>query len=531
MFLAAVAGLLCLSRPALPQVNGVKVADGATALVIGGTSPMVKVTDADGNELATIPIEANPGRFIYSESANTLYVLHNEKKYEHFISAVNLTTRRVDKEIKVGAGVEVGLLVSNGGRRLFCYTAEKGLSVAGDREKWLQPHFEPAVSAIDTASNEIIATYNWIDSFRATVHEKRWFFSSQLIAGTDKGILIVTSKAFWLSNPKPKPLSEQLVIFSGQSSHPASMIDLGREVSASIFSRDKKLLFLAVDRGEKADGSLVVVDLEKGTTVVHALAGREVSASMFSRDEKLLFLAVDRGEKTDGSLVVVDLEKGTTVVHALADRATSFFRLGSTQEPWLLGNKEMRSLSEDGEPGDRRIPLNKPRKGEEGDADDASAFLDGFPGETISLGEDHAAIQINNKSGGSRHKVALIDLKKLQVEAIIPTMSTGEIAGIRAGRFAAAFGLSMATGGVLVFIPRGIRNESLAARPDGRFLFVLDLEGHEVTAVDVATATVVKRIAVNKSVTKLQISSDGKHLICLGKQTQQINLESNNLEN
>jgi len=485
MFLAAVAGLLCLSRPALPQVNGVKVADGATALVIGGTSPMVKVTDADGNELATIPIEANPGRFIYSESANTLYVLHNEKKYEHFISAVNLTTRRVDKEIKVGAGVEVGLLVSNGGRRLFCYTAEKGLSVAGDREKWLQPHFEPAVSAIDTASNEIIATYNWIDSFRATVHEKRWFFSSQLIAGTDKGILIVTSKAFWLSNPKPKPLSEQLVIFSGQSSHPASMIDLGREVSASIFSRDKKLLFLAVDRGEKADGSLVVVDLEKGTTVVHALA----------------------------------------------DRATSFFRLGSTQEPWLLGNKEMRSLSEDGEPGDRRIPLNKPRKGEEGDADDASAFLDGFPGETISLGEDHAAIQINNKSGGSRHKVALIDLKKLQVEAIIPTMSTGEIAGIRAGRFAAAFGLSMATGGVLVFIPRGIRNESLAARPDGRFLFVLDLEGHEVTAVDVATATVVKRIAVNKSVTKLQISSDGKHLICLGKQTQQINLESNNLEN
>jgi YVTN family beta-propeller protein len=89
----------------------------------------------------------------------------------------------------------------------------------------------------------------------------------------------------------------------------------------------------------------------------------------------------------------------------------------------------------------------------------------------------------------------------------------------------------MATGGVLVFIPNLIRNESLAARPDGRFLFALDLESHEVTVVDVQTETVVRRISVNKSVTKLQVSSDSKHLICFGKKIQQISLESNSLEN
>jgi hypothetical protein len=60
---------------------------------------------------------------------------------------------------------------------------------------------------------------------------------------------------------------------------------------------------------------------------------------------------------------------------------------------------------------------------------------------------------------------------------------------------------------------------------------VLDAESHEVTVVDVQTATVVRRISVNNSVTKVQVSSDGKHLICFGKKTQQINLESNNLEN
>jgi DNA-binding beta-propeller fold protein YncE len=205
-------------------------------------------------------------------------------------------------------------------------------------------------------------------------------------------------------------------------------------------------------------------------------------------------------------------------------------RLGSKHEPWVLGDQEMRAFSETGELDDRRIPLKKPAKSEEAGKTGASEFMDGFPGETLSLGDNHAAIQISNKNGGSRHKVALIDLKKLQVDAIIPTMSASEIAGIRTSRFLGAYVMSMATGGSIIFTPNWIRNESLAARPDGRYLFALDLEGHVVTVIDVQTASIVRRIRVNSTVTKLQVSTDGKYLNCLGKTIQQINLETNNLE-
>jgi DNA-binding beta-propeller fold protein YncE len=482
----SIMAMLCLGWPAFSQVNGIEVGNGATAQVFGGKSPVVKVTDADGKELASIPIEKDPGRYIYSKSANTLYVVHEEKKSGHSISAVNLTTQRVDKQIPVGGGWEVDLLVSGDGRRLYCYTASKWGGQPDRRgtfynESFLKTPYEPVVNVIDTASNELVATYNWIEDFRSDLHST-WFFTNELLGASDAGHLILRSEADsrWL-----KPIKDRLMVFSGQSSRPDASIDPG---------------------------------------------GRVV-ASMFSEDEKLLFVAVEGEKKTDGSLDVIDLEKGTMATHALTDHPTRLFRLGSKREPWILGDQEMRSLTETGELGDRRIQLNKPAKSEEGGETGASAFVDGFPGESISLAADNAAIQIDNKNGGSRHKVALIDLKKLQVNAIIPTMSAGEESKIRTSRILLAVALTAATGGNVIFTPNlSLRNESLAARPDGRFLFALDLEGHVITVVDVQTAAVVKRIPVNNSVIKLQVSADGKHLICFGKKTQQINLETNNLE-
>lgn len=43
--------------------------------------------------------------------------------------------------------------------------------------------------------------------------------------------------------------------------------------------------------------------------------------------------------------------------------------------------------------------------------------------------------------------------------------------------------------------------------------FALDLEGHTVTVVGVQTAIVVRRMAVNNTITKLQISADGKRVM------------------
>jgi sugar lactone lactonase YvrE len=117
-------------------------------------------------------------------------------------------------------------------------------------------------------------------------------------------------------------------------------------------------------------------------------------------------------------------------------------------------------------------------------------------------------------------------------------MSEGEKARIRTGRIRLAVALTAATGGNIVFIPNmALRNEALAARPDGKFLYTLDLEGHEVTVVDVESAGFVKRIPVDHSAVKLLLSSDGKQILCMpafagkGKVIQRIDVTSNNLLN
>jgi len=219
---------------------------------------------------------------------------------------------------------------------------------------------------------------------------------------------------------------------------------------------------------------------------------------------------------------------------------------------WAINNQEMRSISETGELGDKPILLNKPRKSEPGDQSSASALLNGYPGETIDVGEDRAAILITNRNGGSFHRVALLDLKQLRVDRIVRTMTESEEKKILGERWANAVllnallaGAAGAAGGAVgtpsfgsspIMIPQyspnlSFRNEMLAARPDGEFLYVLDMDSHEVTIIDVQPATVLRRIPVDHSVSLIQVSADGKHLLCLGKNSQKIDLDSNNLEN
>lgn len=59
---------LCSISPAYSQVNGIEVANGATAQVFGGKSPAVSVTDAEGNPVASIPLDGEPGKYIDRKS-------------------------------------------------------------------------------------------------------------------------------------------------------------------------------------------------------------------------------------------------------------------------------------------------------------------------------------------------------------------------------------------------------------------------------------------------------------------------------
>jgi len=192
--------------------------------------------------------------------------------------------------------------------------------------------------------------------------------------------------------------------------------------------------------------------------------------------------------------------------------------------------------------GERAIRLNQPRKSEQGDTEGAEALLNGYPGETISLGESHAAMLIFTQKGASAHRVALLDLSQFRVDAIVTTMSSSESAKLHTGNFLKAFAADVAVGVALgptapspfmtAFMTKGLANEVLAARPDGKFLYALDTDIHAVTVIDVDAATVLKRIQVDHSITRIQVSPDGKNLLCLGKKTtEKLDLSSNNMEN
>jgi hypothetical protein len=467
LFLFLIVTMLGLGVPALAQEDHsqehrIKVGGGATAEVFDGKSASVQVTNAEGKILRMIPLEYQPGTFIYSQPVNTLYVAHSDKKSENYLSAVNLTTSQVDKEIKIGDGPVVDLFVSNGGHRIFSYTAGSA-SLYGYSYK---PPFEPAVTAIDTATNKVVATYNLYDSFRDLLKGKTQVeIRLNRFEVNDRGVLAIRLQAFWIK--QNKVLAERLWVFSDRSAQAASMIDPGGQVMAATLSKDKRYLITAID-----------------------------------------------GDTKGSSLLVIDLADGSSVPHPLKSHPVSLNRFGRQQELWVLSGEEMRAISETGEPGERRI-----------------ALTEGIPDETISLGDDHAAIELDNGNGGSLHKVALVDLKKMQLQAVLPTASSNATVGGKAGRYIVAFGLSLATGGTVAAMPESGAGNTMAARPDGRILYALDPENHEVTIIDVQTSAVVKRVQVNATITKVQLAPDGKHLLCAGDKSQQINLETNTLEN
>jgi hypothetical protein len=475
--------VLCSTRLGLPA--------NYAAFTIEKKPPHVVVQDATGKVAASIPVGANPEQYVLAKSSNMLYVVHDAgPKKARLISAINLITNRVDRIIAVGAGRSAEMLVSDDGHRLYCYTGDYrptsnstfGHAFYGN----IKPPFEPVITVIDTGSNEVITTYEWCDGLHAAFPKAKafesWFFS------TREGFLILRSRPF---NESTREKPGQIAVFSGSSPRPTVTIESSGEVVAPLLSSNRKLLFLA---------------------------------------------AAENG-RPSGELHIIDLQAGTTVSHVLNDHPRSLVRLGSAGGMWVLGDWEMRSISETGELGDRAILLNKPRKLEEGDEGGETALLKGYPGETISLGEEHAAILITGRDGTSSHRVALIDLKQLQVESIVVTLSAGERARILAGRTALALALDAVPRGggpTPVFWPNlNLKNEALAARPDGGFLYALDPDSHEVTVIDVRAGTTVRRVRVHRSVSALQVSNDGKHLHLIngGETVQKIDLESNELEN
>ena len=553
--------------------------------------------DAEGTVVTSIPIDTRHSVHIVelkvSASANMAYVLNPEKgSKERSLSAVNLATMRVDRVINVGTGNEVDLLLSHDGSRLFCYTLSRVVPpFAGHRQR--RKGSSSVITVIDTRSNEVVGTFDLLH-YPGVALPKAEVIESFLSATSDGGRIFVRVNGIG-------PKWQRLVVFSVQSPNSTLVINPNKPILSYKVSENNKFLFVAAADKDRHSEVIDIVNLETGTTISRAVddpptreerlgaflmaappsgmgstqgiwiftraglrfvsedgqMGNEIPlpredhvSAILSRDKTLLFLAIPDSSQNSGALDVVDLSKGISSSHPLADAPIKLVRLGTGQGLWIIGSQEMRPVSEAGEPGDRAILLNKPPTSGAGDTTGADVFLNGHPGEAIGLGEDHAAILITNKKGGSLHRVALLDLKQLQMDSIVTTMNSTEQSKIVARRWLEVLGVAALEGAAEGAIgagagiptpttlfpvpsaPRGLANESLAAGLDGRNLYVLDTDVHKVSVVDVQTAAVVGHIPVHNSVALIQVTPDGKHLYCAGTGFfQTIDLESNKKAN
>jgi len=546
-----------------------------------------------------------------SVSSNMAYVLTGSgmskpKSRERSLSAVNLATQRVDRVISIGEGNEVELQMSPDGRRLFSQTLR---NVDGGKDGSLAfEHIQKpdgagsVITVVDTGSNQTIGSYDLLNNPGEALPKAK-FVETFFSVTADGGRILAKVNGFDHQHgrllPTTVPTWVRLLVFSTESPNSVFVFDPGAPIVSYRFSQDGQFLFVAAEDKVRRSEVVDIVNLEKGTTLNRVLdnpptrrerlgaflegaapsgmelehgiwvftraglrfiseageLGQEIAlpvednvTARLSLDGAFFFVTIPGKDQHSGVLHVVDLKKGASSNHPLADVPTKLIRLGATKGLWIVGSREMRSVSEAGELGERPILLNKPRKTEEGDTESADVFLDGYPGETITMGEDHAAILIAKKNGGSLHRVALIDLKKLQVDSIVTTMSKGEQSKIFAGRLletlaiaavaGAAGGAIGAYGGIPppnlfnIPLPQGLANEFLAARPDGRSLYVLDTDIHKVSVIDIQSATVLGRIPVNDLVTTIQVAQDGKHLLCAGAGfLQAVDLQTSKLTN
>jgi len=524
--------LLCACQFAFPQTFVIQ--QKPPALRHGYPATLLVLDDA-GKTVTSIPLGSEPGdqQFAFSPFSHTLYSLNlpdKAKSADRVLSAIDPATGRVVRQITVGAGREVTLFASKDGRRLFCYTYLGPGYFVGPRgvSRVSESPLRPKITVIDTALNEVIVTYELRGAFLATKGGK---FKSQFLATGDGERLIAMCSGFDLHD---KLKGRQIEVFSGKSPNPAFVTDPQGHVASWLVTEDGRFLITSVEGSKKSPPFLSLVNLETGAERKPELTGT-LRMMIPSQDARSLFVAADKDKSGPTALDVVDLATGKVSERPLIDLPARFVRLGPQGGLWVVNSLEMRPLSETGELGQQSISLNKPRKKEEQDTEAETAFLNGYPGEVVSLGEDRAAMMILTRKGETNHRVALLDLKKLQVDSIVRTMSTGEAGRIRTEHYMSALELSFLPGalGNAAFagamLSGGFNNEMLVAGPDGKFIYALDTDSHEVTIVDVQAGTVLNRLPVDHSIVRLQLTGDSKHLLCLGKEIQKINLVSNQL--
>ena len=300
-------------------------------------------------------------------------------------------------------------------------------------------------------------------------------------AGTGGAVAAGLTLGLLLKMAMPKKVDQELAIFGGTQSAPQSAIPLNMHLASVARSADRKRLFLL---------------------------GQTVAAN----------------GKNAGSLQIVDLETGkASVPQAVGKDPLKLLKLGDRPGLWLTGQDELRFLAEDGTLAEQRILLKKPRQSMPEDV--AGEILDGYPGESILLGEDRAAVLVTKSNGAPVHRLALVDLNQRRVEAIVPTGRKSVRAGKLAAKIAITAAVAAASYGAVsagspyfvYFIPGmgGGHNEALAGRNDGQRLYALNSASSDITVVQTTSGAVQSHIPVDSNAFRLWMPRGGKFLFCL----------------
>ncbi len=255
-----------------------------------------------------------------------------------------------------------------------------------------------------------------------------------------------------------------------------------------------------------AGGSVSTIRLNKGESVI---------GSVGSLDKKFVFVATS--VKGWGMLNVVDLEARTNVRRPLVKGILHLRRVGEERQLVAVG-ADLCLISETGDVASP-IPLNLGRNAKAG-------------GQVVGVGRDHIAISLTNATD-ILYRVAIIDIKQGRMDGIVQTRTGGDKARLGAKHFGKDLLKSAAISAVTLTsttVNTVYRDYYLLSRPDGRFVYAVDYGTHKVTAISVGDTTQAAVIELDKSISSVKLSDDGKELVATGNVSQRIDMASNQIK-
>jgi YVTN family beta-propeller protein len=487
--------------------------------VINVKPASVTVVDSESlKTLGTIPLGPNPSYAVIGPQNRYLYVLHNGvlnpsgelPKVASELSILDTYSRELVKMVPVGWNA-AKLSFSKDDRYLLCF------SVGRAGKKKVEP-LPASVTVIDTATNKL----------EADLSAGR--LGKQILFTGDASRIFVLSRGEESKKKSAEPpVKPALTIFSLDSEGPLAVIELPHEPAGMALSEDEKWLYVldvgnpSKKKAKYRDGEVHVVDL-----ATMKLAG-DHNLGTFPRN-----LRVDANTDTLTVLAQVSVKdrhgklyqfRGNQLIRTgdLGETPMSVRRFPGRPGLFVMSHDAISFLPDEGPLASSFIALNPKNK------------IVGYPGETLYLpAQNKVFFTLLNWYGGGTFlflptsKVALVDLNSQKMDHVITTgrggikfaKTMGAIAlsaALSYMSYSAGYSMARSTGSSYFFynvyaFKMSPPNLSLAASPDGKFVYVLNTFSDDVTIINSEDGSVLDKIAVGGSCRRIQITPGGRYV-------------------